>query len=726
MKGSAIPALAASNAGLDRANVAEAESRRGRFRGRSVGGMRGNPGAGSPREHRHASATARATGRPGGTRSVQAPAVREMDARLDALIRNENRPEILKHLKELVRVVRAAEAEVDGMKRLLMKSREGSLDAAEWRELRDLTRQGELCMAVRIMIVRGSLDPLARRGVFNRENRQLVSGLMVRLDDVHEYLSHHQSGWMEAGTRSRVEATLPLQGGRKVEVERFVLPGPAFGAHFEDGYPSEESLRKHGAARYSHLPGLSAVALTNARGEVLFSGLRHDLFPGGELNDDRLGGLTHEELRNVIGALVLNDTSDCPRALQQGMASRIFATLTSSTERAPRLMAKSAALSKLRHTAHRLAVDELVLAAFVGKRSALRSDLSGEVAPLNLFAIALLKPGDVELWRGQYDELSRFEGVGRVMAKLTRDEGAEHAEVTLRQFAFCVGQDPAAQRQCRTVNREAGLRLLGPLDSPEPGGDLKSDLDFKKGIISGYSRALATAQKDHRELVGVLGSTHWKAKSGYRQLCLLELVTRRMEQSASALEKLGRQVKAMRTPEGDWPSGAAAQRQVAARLALIGYLMNETAVLSCADGSNLVGRLEADINFLAAVTDSARGVPPEVELDRRLWQPVLAAFESPASPSGQGGGCATGPAEVPDMPGEPSLNVPVKLAGGRLVKSGFKVDLLQKVPAADQLSETNREPIRSRSDGGRNPDVWLEPRPRVASVVSGSDISDVQ
>ena len=413
----------------------------------------------------------------------------------------------------------------------------------------------------------------------------------------------------------------------------------------------------------------------------------------------------------MIGALVLNDTSDCPRALQQGMASRIFATLTSSTERAPRLMAKSAALSKLRHTAHRLAVDELVLAAFVGKRSALRSDLSGEVAPLNLFAIALLKPGDVELWRGQYDELSRFEGVGRVMAKLTRDEGAEHAEVTLRQFAFCVGQDPAAQRQCRTVNREAGLRLLGPLDSPEPGGDLKSDLDFKKGIISGYSRALATAQKDHRELVGVLGSTHWKAKSGYRQLCLLELVTRRMEQSASALEKLGRQVKAMRTPEGDWPSGAAAQRQVAARLALIGYLMNETAVLSVPHWQQPCRAAGSSIIISGRGHRQRARSSPEVNWTG-LWQPVLAAYESPASPSGQGVDVQRGRSRC-STPGSPLVTCGdnCRRAPGKSVSRSICCRRSRCRPAF--RNEPGTHPLTVGRGGS---DVWLEPRPRVAPL----------
>ena len=209
-------------------------------------------------------------------------------------------------------------------------------------------------------------------------------------------------------------------------------------------------------------------------------------------------------------------------------------------------------------------------------------------------------------------------------------------------------------------------------------------------------------------------------------MCWLERAASRMERSVSALEKLGTQVKAMWTPEGSWPSEAVAQRQVAARLALIGYLMDETAVLSCAGGSNRVSRLESDINFLAAVTDSAQGVPPEIDMDRHLWRHVLAAFESPASPSGRGGEFATGPAEESGITGFRGLNVPVKLAGGRLVKSGFKVDLLLKSPPGERRSETDREPMRSRADGDRNPDVWLRQRPRDVSRVSGSDISGVQ
>ncbi|MCY4564782.1 MAG: hypothetical protein OXE40_09930, partial [Gammaproteobacteria bacterium] len=617
-------------------------------------------------------------------------------------------------------------AEVDGMKRLLMKSREGSLNATEWRALRALTRQGEVWMPERGTLAGRSVEALSQRGTLDRENTEVVGGLLARLDDVCEYLSHHQAGWREAGTRSRVEATLPMQGGRQVEVERYVLPASAFGAHFVNGYPSEESLRQHGAARYSHLPGLSGVTLTNARGEVLFAGLRHDLFPGGELNDKLLARLTDEELKNVIGINFLGIQPDCPPVLQGAVASGLFSIFRSAGENSRLSEGKSRGLAKLQNSAHQFAVSDLAAAVFVCDPKAVRADLRGELKPVKLFSMALLKPGDVELWRGQHERLSALGDDGTIQVNLPSDERPLHSQVMVRQFALCVGKDPAAQRQCLAVNREAGMRLLGPLESPGLGGDLKASLELRKGIIDRHLRMRTAAQEDYRQLVRDLGSTHWKSKSSYGRLCLLDLEAKRMHRSVSAVEKLGTQVKARLTPEGDWPSRAAAQRQVAARLALIGYLMDETPVLSCAGGSNLVGRLEADINFLAAVTDCAGGVPPEIEPDRRLLQPAPAAFESPASPSGQGGGLATGPARESDMRVIRGMSLPVKLAGGRLVKSGFKVNLLQKLPAADQPSETTRKPMRSRMDGDRNPDVWLEPRPRGAPADYRSDISDVQ
>ena len=725
MKASAVSAQAAVNAERDRAQGVAARSRRGRFMGRSVSRVPGNPGADSPRESRQASATARATGRPGGTGSGRAPAAREMDARLDTLIRNESRTGIRTFLERLVQIVREAEAEVEGMQRLLMKSRDGSLDADDWREFRSLALSCVFCAPLRQSMVLCVIEQLTQPGVFNRKDTEAVIGMLARLDDVDEYLTFHQADWLEAGTRSRVKATLPLQGGKQVEVERFVMPGRAIGAHFVRGYPSEASLREQGVARYSHAPGLSAVALTNAGGEVLYSGLRHDLFPAGELNDELFRRLTDEELSNVIGVLFLDSEPDCPQSWHEEVASEILTILRSAGAGAPVREAKSAALSKLQRSAHRLAAGDLASAAVLGSRAAVGAEVRGEAASIKLVSIALLKPADLELWRGQHHALSMLRSIGRINVKFERDECREIGRAGVRQFAFCVGKDPASQRMCRAVNRDAGVRLLGPLDSPEPGGDLKQQLDHQKATAGQYWRKHATAQSNYRQLVRAHGSTHWKSKSSYRQVCWLERAASRMERSVSALEKLGTQVKAMWTPEGGWPSEAVAQRQVAARLALIGYLMDETAVLSCAGGSNRVSRLESDINFLAAVTDSAQGVPPEIDMDRHLWRHVLAAFESPASPSGRGGGVATGPAEECDVTVR-GLSVPVKLAGGRLVKSGFKVDLLQKSPAAERPSETDREPVRSRADGDRNPDVWLRQRPRDVSRVSGSDISGVQ
>ncbi|MCY4564783.1 MAG: hypothetical protein OXE40_09935 [Gammaproteobacteria bacterium] len=726
MKGSAVPAQGAANAGIDSARGVAAGPRRGSFRGRRVSGVSGSPGAVSPRQRLRASATARATARLGGRCTVQAPTVRKMDAWLDALVRIENRPRIRECLEELGGTVRKAEAEFDGMQCLLMKSRECSLDAAEWRQIRGLTLQSILYMPMRQDRAHRLLDFLTQPGTFNRENTELLTGLMARLGDVWENLPIHLTAWLEAGTRSRVEATLPSKGGKRVAVERFVVSGRALGAHFVGGYPSPESFAGSGATRYSHLPGLSAVALTSAEDEALFSGLRHDLFPGADLNGKLLDRLTNKELRKVIKALVVRGDSEYTRTMQRRMAPAIFENLRPARASGRWLEVQSTALSNLRQSAHRLAVNDLATAAFVVRRSSGCEESVEDAARVKLFSIALLKPGDLELWRGQHNVLSRFGAVGDTEVQSEGGGQARRVQADCRQFAFCLGQDPAAQRLCRAVNRKAGLRLLGPLDSPEPGGDLKTHLDVTQATIRRNLKLRDKSQAGHRDLVERLGSTHWKSKSSYRSLCVLDQVIRRMERSVIALEKLDAQVKALRTPEGDWPSGAVAQRQVAARLALIGYEMGETAALSCAEGSDLVDRLESHISFLAAVADSAQGVPPEIDLDRRLWQPALAAFESPASPSGQGGELATGPAEVPDMPAGSSLNVPVILAGGRLVKSGFKVDLLQKVPAADQLSETSRGPIRSRTDGGRNPGVWLDQRPRRRPDVSGSDISDVQ
>ena len=726
MERNAIPAQAADRGGLNRAQAVAAGSGRGSFMGRQVSAVPGNPEANSPREHRQASATARATARPGRKCSAQAPNRGELDARLEALIRNEKRPAIRDCLERLGSTVRRAEAEVDRMQRLLRQSRKGSLNAAEWREISELFANSKVCQSLRCVGVKKMLEQLTSSSLCNRANTELLTAFLTRLDNVSEYLSFHQAGWLEAGTRSRIEAMLPLQGGKKVAVERYLLPRQAIGAHIRNGYPSEESSKEPGIDRYSTLPGMSAVALSNARGEVLFKGLRHDLFPGGELNDELLARLTDSELGNLIVGLVMSQLSDRPSTVQEKTVLMMMDTIRSDANSAVALEAKSMALSLLQQWAREMAGNDLLAAVLATNRVKRAEENGEEVSPSRLFSIALLKPGDLKLWRHQHEEVSTIGKAGIIDVQLAAQERRLLGRVTTREFAFCVGEDPELQPLCRAVNRAAGMRLLGPPDSPEPGGDLKTALDAKQAIVRSIFAIRAKAQSDHRHLVRELGSTHGRAKSSHRRLCLLDGVARRLEGSAIALEKLGAQVKAMQTPQGDWPSGIAAQRQVAARLALIGYLMDETAVLSCAGGSNLVNRLESHINFLATVTDSAQGVPPEIVLDGRLWQPVLAAFGAPASPPGRGGRHATGPAGKPDSTKCSSLSVPVKWGGGSVAKSSFKVDLLQKFPAGDRHSETIREPRRARLAGNRDPDVWHEQRPQGAPGVSGSDISDVQ
>ena len=551
----------------------------------------------------------------------------QADKQLDRLVRRQKSPLLRDELTAAVGLVRRAERDALRADRLLTISREEAPGDAEWRELYFLHYRNEHEMDS----CRTELEERSRRLALGFCSRpaQLnpIYRLMERLDDVHCYYQSAGTPWI--GVADRVEATLPTGPGEKVAVRSLFLPGKVLGAHFIGGYPSDEGAYRRSGTRHFHLPGLALTGLVDNLGRWLFAGLRHDIFHANELSAERLAQLSDEELEALIGDWRIQPTE--PGASRQAQAQKDCRALRASSAGA-----ESLAMA-LQCKARDSMLAEAAVASLILYPERFRRALDGESVAVDFFSIALLTPGDVEMWSGQHERFHRYaDSNTEPIRVLVYDQQGRPSQVSVRiqvrQFLLSAAEerDNLGQLQGERL-AESVTRLLGPMDSAQVGGDVKAKLDA-------FNQAVRDARRQHVEKsvacyrfeqecgvdhpIMFLTRQELKKEDRYYELAIRSMRT---------LEETAKELKAMWARQGDWPAGVDAHRKVAARLALLGGLMDEIPLLSCAGGKDLTANLDSEVKFLATAANSEanrKNVHLSAEdLDTDAWRKARAAFE---------------------------------------------------------------------------------------------------
>lgn len=473
--------------------------------------------------------------------------------------------------------------------------------------------------------LRKKLGALNESGVLGPAAVETLEELLGELwQSFHDARRHQQSissPW--AGALRRVVAKLPLGKAHTVAVDSGVIPGTALGGRMVRGYPAECIADPRSLARFSHVQDLEQTILTGAKAERLFMGLRHSFFDAGELNCKLLSRLPVEELKALHGELI---TEMYPEDRFGSEQLRYACDHKASVEALLRPKRIQGYAAVLQVWASLKMATEVVAAALVANEDTYQSALSGEIVDLSLFVVAMVTDDDLAAWSNQMCAFLTTDGRAGPKRLYVRgpdgEQRAVSANVDIRQFLLSAQQEQIA---CPDHLKRQVELLLGPLNSPDLGGDLKVRLDVFDGCrVQTRERLLELASEHSRTKPAQGGSGDVQDRR--QEFSTLTTVLQGFETHLCALESTGRQLKAMLNPDGTWPSGETGHRKAAARLALLAKLMGGTPVLSCAAGSKFTERLDPSIKFLATVAANCEGTLPPVGQDRELWAQARGKF----------------------------------------------------------------------------------------------------
>ena len=404
-----------------------------------------------------------------------------------------------------------------------------------------------------------------------------------------------------------VTTHLPGSPGVRLRVNSCMVPGAVLGTRFAGGYPTEGFGDPACLTRYWHVSGLRETVLTDAGGGLLFRGLHHDIFQVNDPADDFFDRVGDADICELVDRLLFAEGVDTVFGLPRELLVLRYVEALREHGTGGESIAES-----LRASARINLAGETIAAALVADPERFARALTGETVDLDLFSILMVTSDDCILWHEQSRAFSKMSELrfDRPTRLYLRDRHGAMRAVTVqsrtRQFACC--PEPG---EFEHVNGNAEKRtlwkLLGPLDSPELGGDLMAGVKAMKKRAGELCAEMAGPGWRHATVCPVRGAHHQSVQAIRDRLSGLEAVAGRLEKNARTLEDAGRQLKALWMREERWPAGAEQTRRVGARLALIGHLLGGMPLLSCARGRAFTRELDAEIKFLATVADHRNG-----------------------------------------------------------------------------------------------------------------------
>lgn len=553
-------------------------------------------------------------------------------------------------------LVSAVEQDLLRARELLNKSQSELLSPTDWRTLSDILvwHQDKLahyrdCLAYR-------LRSLSASAASSRECQRLAHDLQGRLGAAHAcLLGPLDQDWHAICKRAR--STLPVDAGahagKTVEVECRTVPGTALGASFAKGYEADDSRFGDTAMPgrlFDHVPGLAYAESANASGETLYCGLRHrfidlTLLNCGFLKEAANAGdrdSVPENRRQFLARLVrdllaMEHWGGAARSMPEESVNGTRAVISFPGDGFGKLAA-----AQMRCGARRVMVRELAVAALATDTLNRDRALDGERVDLRLLSIAMAfgERFESRLASGvrwdACDQAVAFADLAiesPVQLRLRGPDGALRtvlANVRVRQFVFEPGGLLKSSEGLATSLRTEWRRLIGPGDSRALGGDVKARIDAMRARMLVLDEEIVRSETTACPAGSGRSPTVSGSTEVGNRLARCKREADRLGRNARTLEEAGQQLK---DTFAGWREGALGFRseqpdmkgEIVARLALIGYLMGETPVLSAATCAAMCD-IECKTQFLAMVADNREGRLPPLECGE-TWRSLYLDFK---------------------------------------------------------------------------------------------------
>lgn len=539
----------------------------------------------------------------------------------------QHRPNLATDVKRALSVIGElalqTEADVLRVDELYKRSRTEPLSDAQWRELSSLSARCVDNMPVNQVKLRVLFVSLVKCDSLIASDAGLLDSIQKRVTDALAYLQSDDLPWFD--TARLVNVTLPIGAGKRVEVESRVVPGSALGAHFANGYPEVGSAHRSLEKRLTHVPDLSQTSLINKTGQQLFSGLRHGMVGARELNGTRLRQLSDEDLRSLLERILATPQ----RALEVGSDVVESAACEFSSVRKSAAGA-TAVGHMLAKSVRRIVARETAVAALVADPDKFGLALARRKVDLDLFCVALMYPWEVKDWNDQLESLQRLQQFWPCELNVRGENGEPRkvlANLSIRGFVLSLharGFDrEAVEWSCAATQ---GRKLLGPLNEPILGGDVKARVDQMAAGIAEMVQNCDSLRRECLQTVQERGEDCPDAQILSDRWVTLVAEKELLQRSVRALEEAGQQLKDVWMQRGNWPAGMDGSRHVAARLGLVGHLMGETPVFISLSGRDFVHHLDSEVKFLATVADNQGGQVPPIGLDMDVWGTARSFF----------------------------------------------------------------------------------------------------
>ena len=560
---------------------------------------------------------------------------------MDELLRRPDlKPELGKELASAARLVSRVETEVLRADQLHKAHRSSLLPIQEWLELSFLADRQRKDAGLNRAELHARLGRLLGSGGLAEADQDTVRGLHRRLAAAQQY-GHASDSPFECISRY-IEAALPGTSGTSLKVQSRIVPGAAFGVHFSDRYPRAGPLEQTLCERHTHVPDLVLTSLTNAKGQLLYSGINHGVVPSA-LSGEVLRRLHGRELRTMIEALLLPGNAartieisptrrhapksppKSPGALVAGYASEVHRSETTAEHLG----------AHMRREARRVTGDETLAAALFADPDKLRRALEGQTVELNPLSIVLVTQKDIDHWHGHRPDFLEWRTRTGPFGLSVRGPGGEPREVRVQltgcrhQFVILPDESELAlDTPTALENRKAVEWLLGLGRREEEPGALTNRVAAMRARVAELRQDLVASPWQGQGLSDASGAVDRRLLIADHRLVQRTEEAELLARSARALEQAGRQLQAIGMQASDWPLVIPSGGRVAPLIALAAHLMGMLPMVSCVSDENIAERVDAEIKFLAAVTDSQNGQLPPANLNREVWGAVRGAFSS--------------------------------------------------------------------------------------------------
>ena len=524
--------------------------------------------------------------------------------------------ELKQELFAAVGMVSRVERDVAQADALLKRARNEVLADAEWRGLSELISSTGHSFPAFDSRWDGRLGQLLERANLSEADMETMRALHRRLVDAGGYFYSDDMPWEDSVRR--FATVLPDSRTVPVIVESRIIPGTALRACFAEGCPALYNIRPGFVARYRQVPGLEQTVLTNANGELLFSGLRHALLEANHLTGERLAGLSNNDLRALVADLYSSayggfEASDPARRREVDNVCLQIRSHPSEAMYHARLMQITSRCAMAR---------EAAVAALAADPAKLQRALDGKTVDLHLFVIALLTSIDSLSWVEQRHAFLKLVSGSRgpVNFQVRGPDGEPRTvliNLKVEHLRFSTDEDRILFDGRSVLN--AGW-LLGSLWLPDLGGAAKSEAAAMRTRALKLRKELVKLGPSHLQTTRKLGVDHHEALPTGNRLSMLKNEMHRLEKKARTLELAGQQLKDIWTDTSGLLVDAEEHMKAAARLALIAHLMGGMPLLNCASGRDFTEELDSEIKFLATVADSRNGQLAPLDRDEPDWR----------------------------------------------------------------------------------------------------------